>query len=257
MCKEEVLLTPVYASCNIPIRRVLWDGLFDMSTTALSWVVMGDFNVIVDHSEQVGCKALDPRAMEDFNDCLLNYRLKDPGYNGSFFSWTNGRISKRLDRVLVNSHFGQLFPMVRVKQLAKTLSDHAPLLIESCTPKDGPRGLFRFHKIWLKNEGISKVIEDNWILPVYGDPLYILGHKLRRLKGCLKEWNKMVFGNIFSSVQQAEEEVENCEAAYESSRLPADREALHKAKAKHLRIIEIQEDYLRQLSGLNLYTRRR
>ncbi|GAA0168095.1 hypothetical protein LIER_22895 [Lithospermum erythrorhizon] len=138
---------------------------------------MGDFNAIVGHSEQMGCKAIDPRALEEFNDFILNCRLEDAGYKGLSFSWTNGRVAKRLNRVLLNQGYGELFPIVRVTQLAKTLSDHAALLLESCRPKESPR------------------------------------------------------------------------AEYEKSALQADREALHKAKAKHLRALAMEEHYLSQLSG--------
>ncbi|GAA0182299.1 hypothetical protein LIER_30353 [Lithospermum erythrorhizon] len=171
---------------------------------------MGDFNAIVGHSEQVVCKAINPRVLEEFNECILNCRLDDAGYKGLSFSWTNGRVSKRLDRVLLNHSYGELFPLVKVTQLAKTGSDHAPLIVESRRPKEGKGGFFRFQKVSSRLE---------------------------------------VFGDVFSHVEQAKLEVQKCERVYESSSLPADRELLHKAKAIHLRALAIEEDYLCQLSG--------
>ncbi|GAA0170512.1 hypothetical protein LIER_24752 [Lithospermum erythrorhizon] len=190
MCKEEVVLTAVYASCNIPTRRQLWEGMLTTSNTALSWIVMGDFNVVKGHSEQVGCKALDPRALEDFNDCLMNCRLEDAGYQGASFSWTNGRIAKRLDRVLFNPAYGELFPHVKVKQFAKTISDHAPLLVKNCKSIGVAKRSFQFQKMWLHHPDFHKLVEENWKLPIFGDPLMVLGLKLKRLKGVLKTWNK-------------------------------------------------------------------
>ncbi|GAA0158400.1 hypothetical protein LIER_15442 [Lithospermum erythrorhizon] len=210
---------------------------------------MGDFNAIVGHSEQVGCKAINPRALEEFNECILNCRLEDAGYKGLSFSWTNGRVSKRLDRVLLNHSYGELFPLVKVTQLAKTGSDHAPLLVESRRPKEGKGGFFRFQKMWFRHEGFIKAVEENWRQPTYGDPLFSLHFKQKRLKDFLKTWNREVFGDVFSNVDQAELEVQRCESVYESSSLPADRELLHKAKAIYLRALAIEEDYLCQLSG--------
>ncbi|GAA0175872.1 hypothetical protein LIER_28968 [Lithospermum erythrorhizon] len=100
----------LYMCCHIPTRRQLWDGLLATSSTTLPWIVMGYFNVMKGLSEQVRCKALDPLALEDFNDCLMNCRLEDAGYCGSSFSWTNGRIAKRLDRVLHNEIYGSSTP---------------------------------------------------------------------------------------------------------------------------------------------------
>ncbi|GAA0156478.1 hypothetical protein LIER_13970 [Lithospermum erythrorhizon] len=250
MCKEEVLVTDVYASCHIPTRRKLWDGLVATSSTTLPWIVMGDFNVVNGLSEQVGCKALDPRALEDFNDCLMNCRLEDAGYCGSTFSWTNGRIAKRLDRVLHNQIYGELYTQVKVKQLAKTLSDHAPMLVNSSKPTEGAKGSFKFQKMWFHHPDFIRIVEENWQLPLNGDPLFVLGMKLKRLKGVLRDWNKATFGNVFTMVEQAEEEVQECEAAYEQSPVPELREALHKAKANHLKCLAIEEDFLSQQSGI-------
>ncbi|GAA0175873.1 hypothetical protein LIER_28969 [Lithospermum erythrorhizon] len=74
--------------------------------------------------------------------------------------------------------------------------------------------------------------------------------KLKRLKGVLRDWNKATFGNVFTMVEQAEEEVQDCEVAYEQSPIPELREALHKAKANHLKCLAIEEDFLSQQSGI-------
>ncbi|GAA0164187.1 hypothetical protein LIER_19883 [Lithospermum erythrorhizon] len=58
------------------------------------------------------------------------------------------------------------------------------------------------------------------------------------------------FWQVYSQVEQAEEEILICEAVYEQSSLPADREALQKVKATHMRSIAIEEDFLNQMSGL-------
>ncbi|GAA0187530.1 hypothetical protein LIER_34818 [Lithospermum erythrorhizon] len=196
-CKEEIMLTAVYGSCHIPTRRMLWDGLQNMSGTAMPWIVMGDFNTIFGHSEQVGCKAIDPKALEDFNDCILNCRLEDAGCKGLSFSWTNRRVAKRLHRVLMNQAYGELFPFVRVTQLAKTLLEHAPLLVESCRPSSGPKGFFKFQEMWFRHERFTLAVEENWKMRAYGDPLFSLVFKLKRIKTFLKKWNKENFGNIF------------------------------------------------------------
>ncbi|GAA0184604.1 hypothetical protein LIER_31892 [Lithospermum erythrorhizon] len=80
--------------------------------------------------------------------------------------------------------------------------------------------------------------------------MYVLGMKLKRLKGVLKQWNKSTFGNVFTRVEQAEEMVQNCEASYESSGSVEDREELQKAKAFHLRCLAMEEDFLKQQSGI-------
>ncbi|GAA0160574.1 reverse transcriptase [Lithospermum erythrorhizon] len=250
LCKEEVIVTAVYASCNITTRRQLWEGLVNMSMTTSPWVVMGDFNVIKGPSEQVRCKALDPKALEDFNDCLLSCRLEDAGYTGKTFSWTNGRTAKRLDRVLFNQQYGALYPRVKVQQLAKTLSDHAPLLVTSFGPEVGGKGSFKFQKMWFHHPNFIRLVEESWGKPIHGNPLYVLGAKLKRLKKDLKEWNKNIFGNVFNMVENADEEVQECEAEYEKAATAENREALHRARAHHFKCLAIEEDFLSQQSGI-------
>ncbi|GAA0160854.1 hypothetical protein LIER_17311 [Lithospermum erythrorhizon] len=224
LCNEQVVMTAVYASCSVSERRQLWDGLQIMSTTSKPWIIMGDFNVIKGPSEQIGCKALNTCAMEDFNDCLLNCKLEDAGFQGSSLSWTNGRASKRLDRVLFNQAYGDLYSTIKRNLQISTFV--------------------------VPTSDFNKLVEDNWNIPLAGDPLYTLGMKLKRLKGVLKSWNRHTFGNVFSRVEQSEEEVQHCEAAFESSGLVEDREALQHAKAFHLRSLAMKEDFLKQQSGI-------
>ncbi|GAA0163795.1 hypothetical protein LIER_39660 [Lithospermum erythrorhizon] len=77
--------------------------------------------------------------------------------------------------------------------------------------------------MWFTREGFILAVEENWNLHAYGDPLF--------------------------SFEQAELEVQECETVFERTFLSVDREALHKATAKHLRALAVEEDYLSRLSG--------
>lgn len=57
-----------------------------------------DFNVVQTVSEIFGGHAQPQGVIVAFNLALLDYGLKDVGFLGSPFTWTNGRIWKRLDR---------------------------------------------------------------------------------------------------------------------------------------------------------------
>ncbi|KAF6143942.1 hypothetical protein GIB67_013252 [Kingdonia uniflora] len=69
----------------------------------------------------------------------------------------NNRILCKLDRMLCNQAWSNLFPRWKYKVMAR-------------------------------------VVKDNWDQPLDGDPLFQIGSKLRCLKSWLKEWNTMVFG---------------------------------------------------------------
>lgn len=75
----------------------------------LPWLVVGDFNVIVDE-EEMGGLPVSMNEIEDFRHCINTCNLFDLGFKGSIYTWWNGRtdddnIFKRLDRCLANIEF--------------------------------------------------------------------------------------------------------------------------------------------------------
>ncbi|XP_075077155.1 uncharacterized protein LOC142163901 [Nicotiana tabacum] len=99
-------------------------------------MVGGDYNVLLHEDEKIGGLPDHPPEYEDFAFCVNLSGLFDLGYKGSPFTWWNGRpnaecIFKRLDRILVNMSFHNLFPTIEVEHLIRTGLDHAPLLM-SC-----------------------------------------------------------------------------------------------------------------------------
>jgi len=50
--------------------------------------------------------------------------------------------------------------------------------------------------MWLQGKSCLKLIHDSWDNKVVGCPMFILQHKLKRLKIELYDWNKNSFGNV-------------------------------------------------------------
>lgn len=57
--------------------------------------------------------------------------------------------------------------------------------------------------MWTLHNDRKQLISDSWNVDIIGCPMYILNSKLKILKGKLKQWNKDVFGNIHSYVDDA------------------------------------------------------
>ncbi|XP_075087582.1 uncharacterized protein LOC107807030 [Nicotiana tabacum] len=116
-------------------RLELWDSLYYLASgIKLSWLVGGDFNVLLNEEEKIGGLPVYRPEYEDFAFCVNSCELFDTGYKGSPFIWWNGRpniecIFKRLDKIFVNSPFQSLFPTTEVEHLIRTGSDHAPLFM--------------------------------------------------------------------------------------------------------------------------------
>lgn len=65
------------------------------------WLVGGNFNVIAHESDRTGRSTRD-RGSITFFDMMLYCGLENAGFCRSRYTWTNGQVMKRFDRVLVN-----------------------------------------------------------------------------------------------------------------------------------------------------------
>lgn len=65
---------------------------------------MGDFNSPLSLVDKLGGLAVTAYATVDFQDFILSTRIEDLRSTGCRFTWTNGRVVCKLDRVIVNAH---------------------------------------------------------------------------------------------------------------------------------------------------------
>lgn len=130
----EIIACFIYASnCRI-MRRELWADLEAISSShqspGLPFIALGDFNEIISPLEHSN---LDPqlssRGMRDFSDCLLQSSLTDLHYCGNSFTWSNYRISKKLDRILVNDNWPQFFQQSIGIFGEPRIFDHSPAYV--------------------------------------------------------------------------------------------------------------------------------
>ncbi|KAF5208333.1 hypothetical protein FRX31_002080 [Thalictrum thalictroides] len=74
-------------------------------STAVPWVLLGDFNTCKSTNEKQGGLSLRPSDIKDFNDCLIEASLNELTATGAFFTWSNRsedhrRTLTRIDRAL-------------------------------------------------------------------------------------------------------------------------------------------------------------
>ncbi|GAA0163765.1 hypothetical protein LIER_39655 [Lithospermum erythrorhizon] len=189
-------MTVVYAASKATLRRGLWKDLTTLSLLYKPWVLLGDFNAITSRAEHKGAAFFDPGSSADFNAFIATCELSDAGFIGSQYTRSCGLHYSRLDRVLCDSSFLSAFPVISVRHLVKTNSDHAPLLINIQSSTARVKCSFRFQNMWLKHPNFISVVTAAWNQEFYGDPFYTICCKLKALKFSLKEWNRDIFGNV-------------------------------------------------------------
>lgn len=100
--------TIVYVKCEVDQRLSLWEDIYSISNDMdRPWLIRGDFNVILNDKEKIGGLPIQDADHEDFDYCIETCDLTRVNFQGSPFTWWNGRaendcIFKRLDRILFN-----------------------------------------------------------------------------------------------------------------------------------------------------------
>ncbi|GKB70529.1 putative RNA-directed DNA polymerase, eukaryota, reverse transcriptase zinc-binding domain protein, partial [Tanacetum coccineum] len=127
----------VYAHVRASGRKPLWRKLICHSLVVKDepWLLMGDFNVILDPSERLAGSSYFTSGMEDFRDSLGEMGVEDLCMFGLKFTWntspgkTDGLL-KKLDKVMCNGAFVEKFVNSNALFLPFVASDHTPAAVE-------------------------------------------------------------------------------------------------------------------------------
>ncbi|KAH0714753.1 hypothetical protein KY284_007658 [Solanum tuberosum] len=200
------------------------------------WLIGGDFNVIISDEEKIGGMPVYPNEYEDFAFCVNSCDLVEVSFKGSPFIRWNGRIDdqcifKRLDRYMMNQVGLGYFGLVESEHLARTGSDHAPMLLTCGQKTDVVKRPFRFLKFWSEHVEFQQVVKDSWISEE-ADVFIRLKQKIKKTKTALSNWSRATFGDIFKQLSIREEIVRVKEALFETSPTTGNIEILQKAQVE-------------------------
>ncbi|VFQ96694.1 unnamed protein product [Cuscuta campestris] len=163
---------------------------------------------------------------------------------------SNGRVLRRLDRVLVNKQMIDSFDDITITHISNTSSDHKPILLQCKSEDKGGAKPFKFPDAWINHHGFHKLVEEYWNNNTTYSGMYGLGHKLKGLKSVIKEWNNKVFGNIFTNLKKAEENAVQAQEAYEIDHTSSNREADNKARAQLLLAVANECSFWKQKANI-------
>ncbi|XP_062099682.1 uncharacterized protein LOC133805517 [Humulus lupulus] len=125
---EGFLVTFVYAFNDENGRDIFWRDLkFLARGHKQPWVVLGDFNDILNAYEMVGNR-VQRGSSSAFKDCIEECQLEDVKYSGCFFTWNNkqdkeGRIYSKIDRVMENQEWLTQHELAEVLFLPEVYQD--------------------------------------------------------------------------------------------------------------------------------------
>ncbi|GLT61710.1 hypothetical protein SLA2020_343970 [Shorea laevis] len=189
----------IYGRPQFEIRNMLWQELFAMANIIQGpWMIIGDFNDVVDQSVKFGGNEISQTRAQDYLDCMNNCDMVDLGFIGNRFTWVNMRFSsqlikERLDRVWANIDWKLSFPNASLFHLPCTHSDHCPILLDlnPLCPHSGSHP-FLLEIFWIEHPDFQNIIHQVWV-----DTNSNSVKCVELTTNQAKAWSLATFGNIF------------------------------------------------------------
>ncbi|KAL0286732.1 UNVERIFIED_CONTAM: hypothetical protein Sradi_7141400 [Sesamum radiatum] len=182
------LITVIYGDYDIIPRRELWTALRNLSAGIQDepWLILGDFNAVMDDSEVCGQAADTSASMAEFRSCVRDTGLVPLPFTGCPYTWHNcsdgpRSLWKRLDRMLVNGAWLDMWPGSSYVSALPSTSDHSPLILAG-TNRVAENAVFRFDNYLAQLPGFLGSVENIWKHHIPGTVMYEIVCKLNLLK---------------------------------------------------------------------------
>ncbi|KAK9750638.1 hypothetical protein RND81_02G209900 [Saponaria officinalis] len=201
-CRKLVfLLTTVYGLNKMEERRALWHSIRSYGVGCTDpWIVWGDFNNVLFPNERIGY-VISWAEIRDFQQCLDSVDLLDAKLTGSFFTWNNkqegeARVFSRIDRVVVNSQWYDMFPDSYGHFLPEGLFDHCPCVVQLFPDQSNSPRSFKYFNMWSMDEKFIQLVTGCWNIRIHGTPMYQLVQKTKNVKKELMTLNRGRFSDV-------------------------------------------------------------
>lgn len=233
-------ITCVYGPPRISERHEFWAFLRTVARNVdLPWIVGGDFNQVLSKNSQ------SPGAIE-LSDTLNNCGLIELHTTGNFFTWCNGRqaedtVWEKLDRILVNADWFNLFPQSHAECLTVAASDHCPILLSTVVNFAVRRRPKRFEAMWITDPGCHDIVKNAWNVNENGSLAFVVAKKIKNTMNSLIRWSNDSFGNIPNRIKCLNQELENIQKGLHDSSNLVLLEIERNVRNELERLLELEE----------------
>ncbi|XP_026396223.1 uncharacterized protein LOC113290848 [Papaver somniferum] len=145
-----------------------------------------------------------------FNEKILDPDLIDLDFTGCPFTWSNKRkghalTEQRLDRGPANDDWLLIYPNTTITSMLAIGSDHHLVLLNSNPHWKNGKIPFKFFGPWLDHDECRKIIVDCWENAIPGSSAFSVARKLKDIKLQIRVWNKDVYGNIKTNIDESKQ----------------------------------------------------
>ena len=155
-------ITGFYGYADTGERDKSWQLLRDLTDLdSLPWMIIGDFNEILNSDEKIDGVPRPERQMRGFRDAMAYGELVDLGFHGTMATWGNSETLLRLDRAICTPSWFDIFGCAKLFHLPPSDSDHVPILLRASTAPLSfqPKAYrFKFEAFWLQNGECDQVV---------------------------------------------------------------------------------------------------
>ncbi|XP_062028960.1 uncharacterized protein LOC133744958 [Rosa rugosa] len=163
---------------------------------SLPWVIIGDFNEILNNGEKIDGPPRAERQIRGFREALGYCDLLDLGFQGSRATWWNAETHLRLDHAVCTPSWLDVFGYAKVTHLPPSDSDHIPILLQASEvpiPKRPKHQRFKFESFWLQHKDCDPLVKTSWQAEVSGVPMFQVVKKIAHTRIALDKWQKNTF----------------------------------------------------------------
>ncbi|KAK1414733.1 hypothetical protein QVD17_30484 [Tagetes erecta] len=151
--------------------------------------------------------------VKEFRECVNNIEVIDINSTGLQYTWTQKPkrgigILKKIDRVMGNLNFVDLFPYTSALFHPYRVSDHSPCILRFEKPKKKKARAFKFANFLVSKKDFKKVVFQEWHKEVAGNEMFKVVKKLKLLKPPLR---KLLYaqGNLHTRVDLLRKELDD------------------------------------------------
>ena len=208
--QKPMFVSFIYGAPRTENRLDFWNKLTEvgLGRDEEAWLVVGDFNDLLDNSEKVGGPLRWEGSFLAFRSFVSQMGLWDLQHSGNSLSWRGTRyshfIQSRLDRAMINCKWAELFPSGCCEYLRFEGSDHRPVLVHLNQTQKKKRGLFRFDRSLKEQPEIKELVEEHWTARSYESVL----SKICRIRRKLMEWTKLQSRNNKEAILEMQAKLE-------------------------------------------------
>lgn len=243
-------------------RRELWADIKNHYDSPVikkkPWMVVGDFNETLFNEEHSSSSGSTP-GMREFQEAVQYCSLLDSTSHGPCFTWNNrraeGLISKKLDRVLINDHWVQLFPQSYSVFEGGGCSDHLRCRIQLLPQASKPKRPFKFVNVVAEMEQFGPMIKEFWgnSTPIYlsTSSMHRFTKKLKALKPEIHKLAKDRMGNLTKKSKEALEDLRFKQEQNLSSPSEENMKLEIEAAQQWEKVSNLEEKFLKQKSKLH------